>query len=412
MEVLYRSCCGIDVHKQFLVACLLVVDEKGQPSKELRRFSTMTSELLSCVDWLKAARCQAIAMESTGVYWKSPFNLMEGHFEQVMIVNAEHLKRVPGRKTDKKDAEWIAELLQFGLLKPSFIPSPQQRELRDLTRLRATLIAERTRLVNRLHKTLEDTNLKLSSVLTDIMGKSGQQILSALLGGEEDPVVLADLALGRAMSKRDALAQALRGHLSDHHRLLLQELLSLIERHDRGISRLDKEIEERLRPDEALIERLDAIPGCSRRIIEVLLAEIGSDVSPFPDAAHLASWVGICPGNNESGGKRKSGRIRKGNHWIKAMLVQAANAAARTKNSYLSAQYHQIAARRGHKRAVVAVAHSILVIYYHMLTTGEPYQERGANYFSELDRKHAERRATRQLERLGYQVTLTPAQIA
>ena len=412
MEVQYRSCCGIDVHKQFLVACLLGVEEKGQQHKELRRFSPMTSELLSCDDWLKAAQCQAIAMESTGVYWKPPFNLMEGHFEHVMIGNAEHLKRVPGRKTDKKDAEWIAELLQFGLLKPSFIPAPQQRELRDLTRLRTTLIAERTRLVNRLHKTLEDTNLKLSSVLTDIMGKSGQQILSALLRGEEDPIVLADLALGRALSKRDALAQALRGRLSDHHRFLLQELLSLIERHDRGISRLDKEIEERLRPDEALIQRLDAIPGCSRRIIEVLLAEIGSDVSPFPDAAHLASWVGICPGNNESGGKRKSGRIRKGNRWIKAMLVQAANAAARTKNSYLSAQYHQIAARRGHKRAAVAVAHSILVIYYQMLTTGEPYQEKGANYFSELDRKHAERRATRQLERLGYQVTLIPAQIA
>lgn len=215
------------------------------------------------------------------------------------------------------------------------------------------------------------------------MGKSGQQILTALLRGEEDPVVLAGLALGRAMSKRDALAQALRGRLSDHHRLLLQELLSLIAQHDRGISRLDKEIKERLRPDEALIQRLDAIPGCSRRIIEVLLAEIGSDASPFPDAAHLASWVGICPGNNESGGKRKSRRIRKGNRWIKAMLVQAANAAARTKNSSLSAPYHQIAARCGNKRAVVAVAHSILVIYYHMLTTGESYQERGANYFSE-----------------------------
>jgi transposase len=267
MEVLYRSCCGIDVHKQFLVACLLVVDEKGCQHKELRRFSTMTGELQQCVDWLEAARCQAVAMESTGVYWRPPFNLLEGHIETVMIVNAEHLKRVPGRKTDKKDAEWIAELLQFGLLKPSFIPSQEQRELRDLTRLRTTLTAERTRLVNRLHKTLEDTNLKLSSVLTDIMGKTGQQILFALLRGEEDPAVLADLALGRAMSKRDALTQALRGHISDHHRLLLQELLSLIERHTRGISQLDREIEEWLRPYEALITRLDAIPGCSRRII-------------------------------------------------------------------------------------------------------------------------------------------------
>ena len=260
MEVLSQSCCGIDVHKQFLVACLLFVDEKGQPSKELRRFSTMTSELLSCVDWLKAARCQAIAMESTGVYWKSPFHLMEGRFAQVMMVNAEHLKRVPGRKTDKKDAEWIAELLPFGLLKPSFIPSPQHRELRDLTRLRTTLIAERTRLVNRLHKTLEDTNLKLSSVLTDSMGKSGQQLLSALLRGEEDPAVLANLALGRAMSTRDALAQALRGRLRDHPRLLFQDLLSLMKQHDQGIARLDREMEERGHSDEAFIQRLDALP--------------------------------------------------------------------------------------------------------------------------------------------------------
>ncbi len=412
MEVLYRSCCGIDVHKQFLVACLLVVDEAGCQHKELRRFSTMTGDLLTCIDWLKAAQCRAIAMESTGVYWKSPWNLMEGHFEIVMIVNAEHMKRVPGRKTDKKDAEWIAELLQLGLLKPSFIPPRPQRELRDLTRLRTTMTAERTRLVNRLHKTLEDTNLKLSSVLTDIRGQTGQHILGAVVRGEDDPIVLANMALRRAARKRDALVLALRGRVNDHHRLLFRELLEMIQHHDQAISRLDKEIEERLRPTAPLIQRLDAIPGCSRRVIEILFAEVGWELSPFPDAAHLASWVGICPGNNESGGKRFSGRIRKGNRWVKAILVQAAQAAARTKNTYLSAQYHQIAARRGNKRAAVAVGHSILVIYYHMLTTGEPYQEKGANYFSELDRHHAERRATKQLERLGYQVTLIPAQIA
>lgn len=412
MEVLYRSCCGIDVHKQFLVACLLSVDEAGRPHKELRRFSTMTGDLLSCVDWLKAAQCEAIAMESTGVYWKSPWNLMEGHFEVVMIVNAEHIKRVPGRKTDKKDAEWLAELLQLGLLKPSFIPPRPQRELRDLTRLRTTLTRERTRLVNRVHKTLEDTNLKLSSVLTDIMGQTGQHILGAILRGEDDPATLADMALRRAASKRDALELALRGQVSEHHRLLLRELLQMIQHHDQAISRLDQQIEERFRPQEEDIQRLDAIPGCSRRVIEILFAEIGWDLSSFPDASHLASWVGICPGNNESGGKRFSGRTRKGNRWVKAILVQAAQAAARTKNSYLSAQYHQIAARRGNKRAAVAVGHSILVIYYHMLTTGEPYREKGANYFSELDRQQAERRFTKQLERLGYQVTLTPTQMA
>ena len=411
MEVLHRSCCGIDVHKQFLVACLLIVDETGHQHKEIRRFSTMTGELLSCVDWLQTAQCTAVAMESTGVYWQSPYNLMEGHFAQVMIVNAEHLKRVPGQKTDQKDAEWIAELLQLGLLKPSFIPPRFQRDLRQLTRLRTTLTQERTRLINRVHKLLEDANFKLSSVLTDIRGQTGKHILGAVVRGEEDPTVLANMALRRAANKRDALVLALRGRVSDHHRLLLRELLEMIQHHDQAIFRLDHDIEERLRPYDAQIQRLDAIPGLNRRSIEILFAEVGWDMSAFPDAAHLASLVGICPGNYESGGKRLSGRIRKGNHYVKAILVQAAQAAARTKNTYLAAQYQRIAARRGGKRAAVAVGHSILVIYYHMLTTGQPYQEKGVDYFSELDRQHAERRLTKQLERLGYQVTLTPAEI-
>lgn len=383
MEILHRSCCGIDVHKQFLVACLLTVDDTGRPHQELRRFSTMTGELLACVDWLQQAQCSAIAMESTGVYWQAPYNLMEGQFSQVMIVNAQHLKRVPGRKTDKKDAEWIAELLQVGLLNPSFIPPRFQRELRQLTRVRTTLGQERTRLINRLHKTLEDTNLKLSSVLTDLRGQTGQHILGAVVRGEDDPIALANLALRRAKSKRDTLELALRGQVTDHHRLLLRELLEMIQQHDQAIVRLDAEVAERLRPYEEQIQRLDAIPGLNRRCIEVLFAEVGWDVFPLPDAAHLASLVGICPGNDESGGKRRSGRIRKGNRYAKAILVQAAHAAARTKNTYLSAQYHRIAARRGDKRAAVAVGHSILVIYYHMLKTGQPYQEKGGNYFSD-----------------------------
>ena len=412
MEILHRSCCGIDVHKQFLVACLLTVDDTGRPHQELRRFSTMTGELLACVDWLQQAQCSAIAMESTGVYWQAPYNLMEGKFAQVMIVNAQHLKRVPGRKTDKKDAEWIAELLQVGLLNPSFIPPRFQRELRQLTRVRTTLGQERTRLINRLHKTLEDTNLKLSSVLTDIRGQTGRHILGAVVRGEDDPIALANMALRRAKSKRDTLELALRGQVTDHHRLLLRELLEMIQLHDQAIARLDAEVAERLRPYEEQIQRLDAIPGLNRRCIEVLFAEVGWDMSPFPDAAHLASLVGICPGNDESGGKRRSGRIRKGNRYAKAILIQAAHAAARTKNSYLAAQYRRIAARRGDKRAAVAVGHSILIIYYHMLKTGQPYQEKGGTYFSELDRHQAERRLTKQLERLGYQVTLTPAEIA
>jgi transposase len=277
-------------------------------------------------------------------------------------LNAHHLKWVPGWKTDKKDAEWIAELLQLGLLRPSFIPPRFQRELRQLTRLRTTLSQERTRLINRLHKVLEETNLNLSSVLTAIRGQTGQHILGAVVRGENDPIVLANMALRRARSKRDALVLALHGRVNDHHRLLLRELLEMIQQHDQAITRLDAEIEERLRPYEGLIQRLDAIPGLNRRCIEILFAEVGWDMSPFPGAAHLASLIGICPGNYESGGKRLSGRMRKGNRYAKAILVQAAQAAARTKNTYLSAQYRRIAARRGEKRAAVAIGHSILVI--------------------------------------------------
>ncbi len=381
MEVLYRRCCGIDVHKKFLVACLLVVS------------------------------CMAIAMESTGVYWQPPFNLMEGHFEQVMIVNAEHLKRVPGHKTDKKDAEWIAELLQVGLLKPSFIPKRPQRELRHLTRLRTTLTQERTRLINRLQKVLEDANLKLTSVLSDVMGQTSRQILSAIIAGEENPTVLADLALRRAPKKRDALVLALKGQVSEHHRFLLRGLLDLIHQHEQAISRLDQDLVERLQPLEEMIQRLDAIPGLNRRSIEVLFAEVGWEMTSFPDAAHLASLVGICPGNYETGGKRLKGRIRKGNRYVKAILVQAAHGAATTQ-TYLGAQYRRLAARRGSKRAAVAVGHSILVIYYHMVTTGEAYQEKGVDYFSNLDQYEKERQLTKQLERLGYQVALTPIPIA
>jgi transposase len=259
MEVLYRRCCGIDIHKKFLVACLLILLENGQVHKEIRRFSTMTGDLRACVDWLKEAQCLAIAMESTGVYWQPPFNLMEGQFEQVMIVNAEHLKRVPGQKTDQKDAEWIAELLQLGLLKPSFLPKRPQRELRQLTRLRTTLTQERTRLINRLQKVLEDANLKLTSVLSDVMGQTSRQILAAIIGGEEDPTMLADLALRRAPNKRDALVSALKGQVSEHHRFLLRELFDLIQQHEQAIFRLDQELAERLQPLEETIQRLDAI---------------------------------------------------------------------------------------------------------------------------------------------------------
>ena len=346
------------------------------------------------------------AMESTGVYWKPVFTLMEGLLD-VVVVNAQHMKAVPGRKTDIKDAEWIAELPRHGLLKASFIPQRSQRELRDLTRYRLTLSQERTRLVNRLHKLLEEANLKLSSVLADMLCKTGRMILQALAKGEADPEKLADLGLAFVPTKRDALAKAMCGRMHEHQRFVLRELLQMIDSQEWAIARLDRQIEERLRPFEETIRRLDAITGVSRHTIEVLFAEVGWDMRPFSDAAHLASWAGLCPGQHESGGKRMSGRARKGNRWVKTTLVQAAHAAGKTQ-TYLGAQYRRLSARRGGKRAAVAVAHSILVIYYQLLTTGEAYQEKGVDYFTQLDQEHHQRRLVKQLERLGFQVNLTP----
>ncbi len=406
MEVVYPRCSGIDVHKRFLVACLSIVETNGQRHKELRQFSTMTGEILVLKEWLKASGCRQIAMESTGVYWKPIFHLLEDEFE-IVLVNAQHMKAVPGRKTDVKDAEWIADLLQHGLLKASFIPSSEQQAVRDLTRSRVTLLQERSRLVNRVQKVLEDANLKLSSVVTDIMGMTGHAILSALVKGEDDPERLAHLARGSLIKKQDQLKAALAGKLTPHHRVLLEELLQLIATLNRTIARLDREIADRLRPHEALIERIDEVTGLSRRSIEVLLGELGWDMSHFPDAAHAASWVGICPGNHETGGKQLSGRIRQGNRWAKTVLVQAAHAAGHTQ-SYLGEQYRRISARRGAKRAAVAVGHSILVIFYHMVKTGESYQEKGADYFLTVNKQEIQQRLVRQLERLGNTVILQP----
>jgi transposase len=406
MQVLYPCCCGLDVHKRFVVACLITPGEEGQAHKELRRFSTLTPDVLRLCDWLQGAGCTHVALESTGVYWKPLFNLMEGLF-QIVLVNAQHMKAVPGRKTDSKDAEWIADLLQHGLLKASFIPPQPQRDLRDLTRYRSSLKQERTRHINRVHKLLEETNLKLSSVFADVMCKTGRAILHALAQGESRPEVLADLALLRVPGKRDALVPALQGCLRPHHRFLLGELLAMIGTLERSIERLDAEIAERLRPLQELLARLDSITGVSQGALEILFAEVGWDPSPFPDAAHLASWVGICPGQHESGGKRLSGRTRKGNRWAKTTLVQAAHATGRTK-TYLGAQFRRLSQGRGTKRAAVAVAHSILVIYYHMLCSGHAYGEKGEDYFLHHDQREKQWRLVKQLENLGYEVSLAP----
>lgn len=411
MPILHTCCCGLDVHKRFVVACLIRVGEDGKQHKELQRFSTLTPDLLRLIDWLQSAQCTHVALESTGVYWKPIFNLMEGLF-QIVLVNAQHMKAVPGRKTDTKDAEWIADLLQHGLLKASFIPPQPQRDLRDLTRYRSSLKQERTQHVNRVHKLLEETNIKLSSIFADLMCKTGRAILQALASGEENPQVLADLALVWAPHKRDALVPALQGGMRTHHRFLLQELLLMIETLERAIGRLDREIAERLAPHKETLERLDEITGVSQRVLETLFAEVGWELDTFPDAAHLASWVGICPGQKESGGKQISGRTRKGNRYAKTLLVQAAHAAGKTKHTYLGAQYRRLSKGRGIKRAAVAVGHSILVIYYHMLTTSGSYEEKGEDDFVHHDQQEKQRRLVKQLERLGFTVNLTPQPVA
>jgi transposase len=405
MEVVYPRCSGLDVHKRFVVACLSII-EHGQRHKELREASTMTSDILALKAWLKAEGCTHIAMESTGVYWKPLFHLLEDSFE-IVLVNAQHMKAVPGRKTDVKDAEWLADLLQHGLLKASFIPGSEQQAVRDLTRTRMRLLQERTRLINRLQKVLEDANIKLASVVSDVMGATGQAILRALVAGQEDPECLAHLAQGSLVRKQELLQAALQGKLTLHHRMLLEELLRLIATLDHSIARFDREVAERLRRFDALIERIDAVTGLARRSIEVLLGELGWDMSHFPDAAHAASWVGICPGQHETAGKQHSGRTRQGNRWAKTTLIQAAHAAGHTQ-TYLGEQYRRISARRGSKKAAMAVGHSILVIFYHMVKSGEPYHEKGVDYFTTINKEQMQQRLVRQLERLGNTVILQP----
>ena len=408
MEVVYARCAGIDVHKKSVVACLLTPGAGNRPAKEVRTFGTMTTDLLALLDWLLERGCTHVAMESTGVLWKPLYNLLEGVLE-VWVVNAQHIKQVPGRKTDVKDAEWIAELLRHGLLRPSFIPDRPQRELRELTRYRTTLRQERAAEVNRLQKTLEGANIKLSGVATDILGKSGREMLEALVAGETDAVALAQLARGRLRDKLPQLERALAGQFGLHQRFLVAQQLAHIDSLDAIVERVSAEIAERVRPFEEAIEQLDTITGIGRQTAEVLVAEVGTDLQRFPSAGRLSSWAGLCPGNRESAGKRLSGKTRKGSPWLRAALVEAARAAARTKRTYLGAQYRRIAARRGTKRAAVAVAHSILEIVYHILTRHEPYRDLGVTYFDERDRQALERRLVKRLGALGYEVTLRPS---
>jgi transposase len=405
MDVLYERCCGLDIHKRTVVASLVVPGPTGAPTKEVRSFGTMTDDLSQLADWLLESGCTHVAMESTGVYWKPVWNLLEGQFE-LLLVNARHVKAVPGRKTDAKDCEWLADLLRHGLLRSSFVPDRPQRELRELTRYRTSLVQERSAEINRLQKTLEGANIKLGDVATDIMGLSSRQMLAALASGETDAAAMAQLAQGRLRDKLPALERALAGRIGPHQRFLLARQLAHIDFLNAAIAEVSAEIAERLRPCAADLERLATIPGVGRRTAELLVAEIGTDMSRFPTAAHLASWAGMCPGHDESAGKRRSGKTRKGSPWLRSILIEAARAAGRTKGTYLAAQYHRLAARRGTKRAAVAVGHTILVIVYRLLSEGDVYRDLGDRYFDERDRQAVERRLVARLEGLGYTVSL------
>jgi transposase len=393
------------VHKDMLVARVRCVSDP--PHDEVKSFSTTTSALLDLNDWLTEHAVTHVAMEATGVYWKPVWHLLEEHF-QLVLANAQHIKNVPGRKTDVKDASWIADLLAHGLIRSSFVPPAPIQELRDLTRTRKQLVREIAQHNLRIQKTLEDANVKIGSVLTDVMGKSGRAILAALIAGESDPEKLAELAQGNARKKRAELVEALRGRIRPHHRELLRIHLNLIQALNQALADVDTRVGKTLAPIKHCARLLRSLPGVSDLTAQVMVAEIGVDMARFATASHLISWAGLCPRNEESAGKRRSTRVRKGAPWLKTALVSAAWAAARTKNSYLQAQFLRLKARRGAKKAILAVAASMLTAAYHMLKNGVEYQDLGADHFTRRDRSKAIQRLVHRLNDLGCDVQLTP----
>ena len=451
MDTLHRVCAGLDVHKDTVVACVRRLDERDRVRREVRTFGTTTPDLLELLDWLVECRVPIAAMESTGVYWKPIFNLLEGHAE-VLLVNPEHIRKVPGRKTDVKDCEWIAQLLQHGLLRASFVPPRPIRELRDLTRQRTQLAGEKARVANRIQKVLEDANVKLGSVATDVLGVSGRDMLRALIAGQDSADALANLARGRLRDKLPQLRKALTGRVTEHHRFLLGLHLEHLTHMEALISQLDRRIHQEMEkgrppeppggggppPDVPAAETAQAIvpqavgeapaapkdaaglglwqalcllvtiPGISRKTAEVVLAEVGTDMGRFETSEHLASWAGLCPGSNESAGKRMSGRTRRGDRWLRSALVQSAWAVSRAKQTYLQAHYRRLARRRGKKKALIAVAHTMLGMCYQVLKKGQSYQELGADYLDKLGPEQRTKQLVRQLENLGHKVTLEP----
>jgi transposase len=405
VDTVYPHCAGLDVHKDTVVACVRHHDGGKRARQEVRTFATYTRALEDLARWLASEGVTHAAMESTGVYWRPVFNILEGRVT-VLLVNAQHIKQVPGRKTDVADCAWIAQLLQHGLLRASFIPPARQRELRDLTRQRSQMGAEQTAVANRIQKVLEDANVKLASVASDVLGVSGRAMIDALVAGQEDPEALADLARRRMRGKIPQLREALRGRVTDHHRFLLGLLLEHLDYLGRLIARLDARIEQLAAPDAEALALLTTIPGIKQHTAEVLLAEVGPAVDPFPSAGQFASWAGMCPGNNESAGKRRTGRTRRGNRWLRQALVQAGWAASHSKKTYLGARYRRVARRRGAKRALMAVGHTMLVIVYQVLKRREAYSELGPDYYDRLQPERLTRHLIHRLEQLGHKVTL------
>ena len=408
MELLIPRCAGMDVHQATVVVTVRVPADDGGRLSITETFGTMTPDVLALRDWLHAHGVTHVAMESTGVYWKPVYYVLEGTFT-LLLINMHELKRVPGRKTDVKDSEWLAQLLECGLLKASFVPPPPIRELRDLTRYRVQQVRDQARETNRLCKVLEDAGVKLTTVVSDVMGVSGRAMLAALMQGTTDPVVLADLARGRLRTKLPALQRALQGRFRPHHAFLLRQILSKIDFLEETVAQLTEEIDARVRPFAAMLAALDTIPGIDRIAAISIVAETGGDMQRFPSAAHLCSWGAVCPGQNESAGKRRSGKTRKGNVYLRRTLIQAALAATRKRECALQTRYHRVKRQRGHKKAVVAVAHQILEIAYYVMRDGVVYQELGADYFVRRDRERTKRRSIAQLEALGYRVTIEDA---
>lgn len=408
MEILYPRCAGLDVHKETVAVCVLTPGPGAEPNKEIQQFGTTTGELRRLRDWLRESGVTHAAMESTGVYWKPVFNILESAC-QIILVNARHVKQVPGRKTDKADCAWLASLLRHGLLQASFVPELEVRELRDLCRGRTTLVRECVQVGNRLRKVLEDANIKLDSVASNTLGVSGRDMIGALVRGCNDPAELAELARGRLRAKLPELEQALEGQVTAHHRFLLRELMRQLAFLEGQVARFEKQIERHMPPFEWAAELLMTMPGVERTAACALIAEIGADMSRFASSRHLASWAGLCPGNNESAGKRRSGKSHRGNRWIKGLMTEIGWAASRKKDSYSRAQYRKLAGHRGKKRALVAVANSLLQAAWHMLTKRQSYQNLGADYYERLNRKDLERSLVRRLEKLGHKVILQDA---